>query len=98
MGFELVNGFIDQLQVVLQYNTIAISALYSSLLHTLVSITVSTSRFLATDFNTGTITVLLNYTLQVLHIQSSLHSQTFDSALSQLILFFTASRTELNLI
>jgi hypothetical protein len=40
------------------------------------SITSSTSRFLATDFNTGTITFPLNYTLQTSHIKSSLHSRT----------------------
>jgi hypothetical protein len=39
------------------------------------SIPVSTSRFLATDFNTGTITVSLNYTLQISHIRC-LHRRT----------------------
>jgi hypothetical protein len=44
--------------------------LYSSPLHTHThycpqSVTLSTSRFLVTDFNTGTITVSLNYTLQI---------------------------------
>jgi hypothetical protein len=40
----------------------------------ILSIIVST-RFLATDYNTGTI-FSLNYTLQVTHIKSSLHSRT----------------------
>jgi hypothetical protein len=35
------------------------------------SLLVSTSRFLATDFNTGTITVSPNYTLQISHRPSS---------------------------
>jgi hypothetical protein len=35
------------------------------------------------DFNIGTITVSLNYTLQVSHIKSSLHSRTFNWALLQ---------------
>jgi hypothetical protein len=39
------------------------------------SIPVSTTRFLATDFNTGTIIVSLNYTLQISHIRS-LHRRT----------------------
>jgi hypothetical protein len=39
-----------------------------------VSITLSTSRFLTTDFNTETITVSLNYT----HIKSSLHRLTIN--------------------
>jgi hypothetical protein len=34
-------------------------------------ITVSTNRFLATDFNTGTITISLNYTLKISHTQFS---------------------------
>jgi hypothetical protein len=42
------------------------------------SITVSTSRFLATDFNTVTITVSLKYTLQISHIKSSPHSLTLE--------------------
>jgi hypothetical protein len=46
------------------------------------SITISTIRFLAMDFNIGTITVSLNYTkyhCTVAHIKSYLHSQTFNS-------------------
>jgi hypothetical protein len=37
--------------------------------HSLVSqsIRVSTRRYLTTDFNTGTVTVSLNYTLQITH-------------------------------
>jgi hypothetical protein len=35
--------------------------------------TVSTSRLLATDFNTRIIRVSLNHTVHILHIQSSLH-------------------------
>jgi hypothetical protein len=53
----------------LQVNTVLprISALYSSLLETLVSSVYYSPhyRFLATDFNTGTITVSLNHTLQI---------------------------------
>jgi hypothetical protein len=55
------------------------SALYRSLTHTDLcpqSITYSSSRFLATDFNTETITVSLNYTLQISHIKFSFHSRT----------------------
>jgi hypothetical protein len=58
-----------------------VTTLYRSLTHTDYcpqSITVSTSRFMATDFNTVTITVSVNYTLQILHIKSSLHSRTFQ--------------------
>jgi hypothetical protein len=54
------------------------------------SITVSTSHFLALDFNTGTITVSLNYILQTSHVKSSFHSHTLAT------LFFTASHTELH--
>jgi hypothetical protein len=70
-----------------------VTAIYRSLTHTDLcpqSITVSTSRFLATDFNKGTITL----SLQISHIKSSLHSPTFNWALLQLNLFFTASRVE----
>jgi hypothetical protein len=71
-------------------NTRLVITLYGSLTHTDYcpqSIIVSTSRFLATDFNTGTITVSLNYT----PIRPS-----FTAALLQLTLYFTASRTELH--
>jgi hypothetical protein len=47
------------------------------------SITVSTSHFLATVFNTGTITVLLNYTLRISHIQFSFCSRTLANILLQ---------------
>jgi hypothetical protein len=43
------------------------------------SLLVSTSRFLATDFNTGSIAFSLNYTLQISHIEPSLHSLTSKS-------------------
>jgi hypothetical protein len=46
------------------------------------SITVSTSRFLAKDFNTGTFTVSLNYTLQISHMKSSLNSRTIATLIS----------------
>jgi hypothetical protein len=58
-----------------------VTTLYRSLTHTdwcHESIIVSTSRFLATDFNTGTVKVSLNYTLQISHIKSSLHSRTLN--------------------
>jgi hypothetical protein len=42
------------------------------------SITVSTSRFLAADFNTETVTVSLTNTPQMSHTKSSLHCQTFN--------------------
>jgi hypothetical protein len=42
------------------------------------SITVSTSCFLATDFNTGIIAISLNYTLRKSHITSSLHHLTIN--------------------
>jgi hypothetical protein len=47
--------------------------------------------------NTGTTIVSLNYTLQISHINSSLHSQTFSWVLLQVTLFFTTSCTELPL-
>jgi hypothetical protein len=59
------------------------------------SITVSISRFLATDFITGAITVSLNYRLQILHVKSSLHSRTFNWALLQQ-LFSSDSPTDLD--
>jgi hypothetical protein len=43
----------------------------------------STSRLLATDLNTGIITVSLNHTLQILHIKL-----LFTDVLSKLALFF----------
>jgi hypothetical protein len=52
------------------YSLIVISTLYNSLLHTYIS------RLLVTQFKHRTVTVLLNYTLQILHIKSSLHSRT----------------------
>jgi hypothetical protein len=45
---------------------------------------VFTSGFLATDFNTVTVIVSLNYTFQLSHITSSLHSRTSSWALLQL--------------
>jgi hypothetical protein len=39
---------------------------------------ISTSHFLATYLNTETVTVPLNCTLQISHINSSLHSRTFN--------------------
>jgi hypothetical protein len=62
-------GFIDHSQVVLQ-TTITLSLFTHFTVHCYTrwcpqSITVSTIRFLATDFNTGTIRVSLNYTLQI---------------------------------
>jgi hypothetical protein len=44
-----------------------------------------TGRFVVTDFNTETITVSLNYALQISHINSSLHSRTFNWTFLQLI-------------
>jgi hypothetical protein len=52
------------------------------------------SRSLTTDFNKGTITVSLNYVLQISHIKASLHSRTFNWALVQLI----SCRVEPNLM
>jgi hypothetical protein len=52
------------------------------------------AEFMATDFITGTITVSLNYTLL---IKSAIHSRTFNWAVLQLTLFFTASSIELPL-
>jgi hypothetical protein len=69
-----------------------VTTLYRSLTHTHThthtlycsqSTRVSTSRFLATDFNTGTIIVSLNYT----HIKPSLQRRTFNRALLQLTPF-----------
>jgi hypothetical protein len=61
--FRLVNGFIDHV------NTRLIITLYISLTHrtSVLGQLISTSRFLATDFNTGTTTVSLTYTLQISH-------------------------------
>jgi hypothetical protein len=63
-----------------------VTTLYRWLTHTgscPQSVAVSTSRFLATDFNTQCVTVSLNYTLQISHLKSSLHSQTFNWAVLQ---------------
>jgi hypothetical protein len=68
----MARWFIDQLYT------------YESWLHftdhwhtqTSVLITVSSVLFLATDFNTGSVTVSLNYTLQISHTNSSIHSRT----------------------
>jgi hypothetical protein len=69
-----------------------ISTLYKSLAHanSFQSVTVSTSHFLAVDFNTGTATVSLNYALQLSHMKSSFHSRTLATH------FFTVSHTELH--
>jgi hypothetical protein len=40
--------------------------------------TVAVRCFLTTDFNVGTIRVSLNYTLQISHKKSTLHSRTFN--------------------
>jgi hypothetical protein len=77
-----------------------VTALYRSLAHTdycSKSTIVFTSRFLATDFNTGTITVLLYYTLQISHIKPSLHSRTFNWALVQLTGYPKPSRLQLSM-
>jgi hypothetical protein len=78
-----MTGFIALMHSARNYNNTAlslISTLYNSPLRPLVSssITVSTSRFLATDFNTGTITVSLNHTLQI-----SLYYSTYNVFYSQ---------------
>jgi hypothetical protein len=41
---------------------------------------VSTSRLLATDLNTETVTVSSDYALQILHIKSSLHRSTLHNS------------------
>jgi hypothetical protein len=94
-GFRLVNEFIDHFQVALQ-TTITPSLFphfYSSLLHTLMSSVYFNlhCRFLATDFNTRTITVSLNYTPQTSHIKSFLHGLPYrtDSQLT-LSLYITS--------
>jgi hypothetical protein len=56
-----------------------VTSLYRSLSHTdyySQSSTASTNRFVATDVDTRTIAASLNYTLQVSHIKSALHSRT----------------------
>jgi hypothetical protein len=86
-GNGLDTGFIDHLYTPLG------TTLDRSLTHTdscPQSITVSTSRLLAKDFNTGTVTVSLNYTLQISHTESSFHSRILATTL-----FFTAFHTEL---
>jgi hypothetical protein len=45
---------------------------------------VSTRRFPATDLNTQTITVSLSHTLEILHIKSSLHRNTFHNSRQEL--------------
>jgi hypothetical protein len=73
MGYGLDIGFTEHLYSALR------TTLYRSPTHMDYcpqSITVSTSRFLATDFNKGATTVSLNYTLQISHIKSSFHSST----------------------
>jgi hypothetical protein len=75
-------GFIDH------FNTRLGTTFYRSLTHTdqcPQSITVSTRRFLTTDFNTGIITVSLSYTLQISHINFS--SQPSVQNFTELSLF-----------
>jgi hypothetical protein len=67
----ITDGVLNWILDLLTINTRLVITLYRWLTYTdwcPPSITVSTSRFLATDFNTGTITVSLNYTLQISHI------------------------------
>jgi hypothetical protein len=64
-----------------------VTTLYKTLTHTdqcPKSITVFTSRFVETDFNTGTISVSLVYIFQISHIKSSLPIRNFNWALLQL--------------
>jgi hypothetical protein len=81
-------GWLDllalRLQVLLNTLNTALSLIYTILQFTVahaLGISVFTSRLLATDLNTETITVSLNYTLQilVLHIKSSLHSRNLST-------------------
>jgi hypothetical protein len=65
---DLIIGFIDHLEVVLQttvtlplFPNLQITVTHPSVL----SVRVPTIRFLATDFNTGIVTVSLNYTLKI---------------------------------
>jgi hypothetical protein len=61
-----------------QYSAIAVAHLHTfqfTVAHAL-RFSVTTSRLLATDLDTGIITVSLNHTLQILHIYSSLHRCT----------------------
>jgi hypothetical protein len=70
MGFGLVFGFINRLQLATtnNYNTVPDLRTLKSLQYNLLSLfpLVFTIRFLATDLNTKTIRVLLNHTLQML--------------------------------
>jgi hypothetical protein len=78
------------------YNTIAISTLHSSLLHKLSPHSVSTVSFLATNFNTGTITVSLNYSnchCTKLYVKSYIYSLTSNWTHSTI---FSAFLVELN--
>jgi hypothetical protein len=68
MGYGFDIGYIDHLQVVL-LTTITLLRFPLFTVHCYThlcpqSVTVPIVRFLATDFNTGTITVSLNYTIQ----------------------------------
>jgi hypothetical protein len=72
-------GFTDHSLVVTTNNTIAdLHTLTITPAHAMSFQSAFTSRFLATDFNIVTITVSLNYTLQISHINSSLHCLTFN--------------------
>jgi hypothetical protein len=76
-------------------HSLLVTTLYRSLTHRDYcphSITVSSSPFLATDFNTGTVTLSLNYTLQMSHIKSSLYSRTFNWEFLQLTICPKTSR------
>jgi hypothetical protein len=79
-GFGLVNRFIDNL-----YSHDSWPHFTDPIAHAKSrSVVVCTSRFLATDFNTGTITASLNHTLQISHIKPFFHSRTFNWALLNL--------------
>jgi hypothetical protein len=76
-GFGLVIGYINNLRVVTTINYYIIAALHSvQLLNTILF---SLSVLLLTVYNTGTISVSLNHTLQILHINKVFNSHAKSS-------------------
>jgi hypothetical protein len=70
MGFGLVIGLIDHLQIVTAINYNTVTDFHTTVFSTLIfSVYLHWSSWI---YNTGAITVSLNYTLKILHINEVL--------------------------